>query len=663
MFSSPTPVIRSVVTLFALAASVVAIAPVQAHDESEFQLLYAPFACGTEWSATSGAHHSHPWNLDFNRTSLDYGENRQHDLGQPLFAQGDGTVVRVDVHDNAGTYVEIDYGDYTVIYVHLVHGSPPADIHDGAPVTTGQLIGLIGDTGNATGFAHLHIEYFDSRGFDDAERWELKNAGQPQTEVTFNGNPVDPYEVIVSNNCVGEAGGEPDPADDIVALTDPDTRLAQLVGRLRGSTEALDGSTDHDQYLHETETGTDVFARIPGGELADETILISTTYTSVHDCAEPEAEEPLECPGATEHAAGTVLVLDLAQALAEAETPPSRTILFAFWDEHDTPGGAAEAWYRDEANPWAADLVAIVDVGIQGSNATLPLRRTTTASTFDRSWPGLADRFTGYATPDLTVFGTGLLHGGAAGELADGDIPTISFTDLPGPCVGTAGDTTTAVDPDKLATQTAEIVAFVTDLSAGGAVGTTAPADHHTDGAALLAMVDRAGYEAAAYDALETTLALPDEPVGSTLDEAADRLLADIATEACGHHRSPAPFGDIATDSFARGDVGLLHDLAVTTGTAPTAYSPDSHVTREQMAAFLGRLWRTLHPDHDPAEVPPHPFADVDPGSYAFDDISLIAWLGITTGTTASTYAPDDPVSREQMAAFLARLLRAATAS
>ena len=157
MSFSRSPITRRLLSIIAIAGALFTVPPVQAHDESGFQLLYAPFACGTEWSATSGAHHSHPWNLDFNRTSLDYGEDRQHDLGQPLFAQGNGTVVRVDVHGNAGTYVEIDYGDYTVIYVHLVHDSPPEGIVDGATVTTGQFIGLLGDTGNATGFAHLHI--------------------------------------------------------------------------------------------------------------------------------------------------------------------------------------------------------------------------------------------------------------------------------------------------------------------------------------------------------------------------------------------------------------------------------------------------------------------------------------------------------------------------
>ena len=470
----------------------------------------------------------------------------------------------------------------------------------------------------------------DSRGFDDAERWELKNAGQPQTEVTFSGNPVDPYEVIVSNNCVGEAAGLPDPADgELGMLSSPSARLPYLIERLQESTEALDDSTEADAFLHEHEAGVDVFARIPGGDLAHETILISTPYTSPHDCSQPtdadDASEPpgdspeTECPGATEHAAGTALALALADSLAAAETPPNRTVLFAFWDEHDTVGGAAETWYRDEGNPVIDTLVAIVDIGVQGSNATLPLRRTTTASSFGWMWPGLVEAFAGHDTPELSIFGTGVLHPARAGQLADGTVPTVSFSDAPGPCIGTVGDGVDAVDQAKLTAQVAAITAFVSAL-ADGPGATPETTDRHLDSSVLLSVIERTGYDAPAYDHLADAVATPDEPIGTSLDDASERLRSDLATEPCEHHRAPAPFLDIEPDSYALLDVGLLHDLGITTGTGPDTYAPDDHVTREQMAAFLARFWRAHVPDHEPEAVPEHPFEDVEADSFAFDD-------------------------------------------
>lgn len=114
----------------------------------------------------------------------------------------------------------------------------------------------------------------------------------------------------------------------------------------------------------------------------------------------------------------------------------------------------------------------------------------------------------------------------------------------------------------------------------------------------------------------------------------------------------PMPFHDVAATSFAYHDVICIFGLEITTGTSSTAYSPEQTVSREQMAAFVARLWRALGgtcPEGD------HPFLDVG-SSFAVDDIGCIFLLGITTGTSATTYSPNDPVTREQMAAFLSRL-------
>ena len=120
----------------------------------------------------------------------------------------------------------------------------------------------------------------------------------------------------------------------------------------------------------------------------------------------------------------------------------------------------------------------------------------------------------------------------------------------------------------------------------------------------------------------------------------------------------PTPFTDVASTSFAFTDVACIYALGITTGTGPTTYSPIDFVTREQMASFLARLWRALDLV---CPVGALPFADVSAGSFARDDIVCIHGLGVTTGTSPTTYSPDDFVTREQMASFLARLWRAAS--
>ncbi len=649
------------VAAFALLSGGIALLPgaASAHDESEFEHLVAPFECDTEWAGgTRGGHGQNDWNLDINRTSLVW-PDRQHDLGQPLLAQGDGVVAYVGLHVNAGTYLDIDYGHYTVRYVHLVHDSIPAGVDQrGDIVRQGDLIGLIGDTGNATGHAHLHLEYWDSREMEVAEGWRLRNAGYPQTEVTFDGNVIDPGEVFVSTNCVDR------PADTVLGahvqpLTDPETALDYLLTQLADSTEALDGTTDPAAFLDETAGGTNVFARIPGTDLAGETVLVSTSYTSPSNCGAEEA--PIPCAGATEHAASTALVLELAASLSVAPAPPRRTIVFSFWDDSIGAGQTAQDWVTAYTDTARTDIVAAVDYGVTGANATLELRPDTLVSlTSTSEWPSLDESFASRATTLHRFAGSSFVRP-AATALAAAPFPVLAFSDVAGPCVGSPADVLGVVDEAKLGTQLGEAIAMVEDLASTDAPTTpTAPdaaADLLADADALLTLAAAASHLPAAYAELQALVDEPPAPIEPThhavLEDALQHFTNTIAAESCRGSAAPEPFTDISPASFALADASLLFDLGITTGTSPTSYSPRDDVTREQMAAFIARVWRLVHPDAAPSE--PDPFVDVSAGSFAREDINLIWELGITTGT-GDTYNPGDVVTRRQMAAFLSRL-------
>ena len=194
-----------IVTLLALGLP---LAPASA-AESE-QVLVAPFECGTEWQgSTYSGHGQGNLSLDLNRTSLVW-PDPLHDLGQPILAQGTGTVVWVandGWNSGAGAYLEIDYGDVTVSYVHLVDYSIPHEVGD--RVSTGDLIGLLGNTGNifsstAEKLAHLHLTYKDSRGMPDARGYLLPT----QIPVHINGieyvaTPSTDAPPFTSTNCDG----------------------------------------------------------------------------------------------------------------------------------------------------------------------------------------------------------------------------------------------------------------------------------------------------------------------------------------------------------------------------------------------------------------------------------------------------------------------------
>jgi len=115
------------------------------------------------------------------------------------------------------------------------------------------------------------------------------------------------------------------------------------------------------------------------------------------------------------------------------------------------------------------------------------------------------------------------------------------------------------------------------------------------------------------------------------------------------------PFVDIAVNSAVRADVACIFGLRVTKGTSATTYDPEGSVTREQMGAFLARLWEATGV---PCPTGGPQFSDVPPASFAAGSISCIRNLGITTGTGDGKYSPRVPVTRDQMAAFLARFWR-----
>ena len=72
------------------------------------------------------------------------------------------------------------------------------------------------------------------------------------------------------------------------------------------------------------------------------------------------------------------------------------------------------------------------------------------------------------------------------------------------------------------------------------------------------------------------------------------------------------------------------------------------------MASFLVSLYRVLT-GREP-RPPDTPFVDVDSASVHRGAIARLYGLGVTRGTSATTYSPGEPVTRAQMASFLVGL-------
>ena len=123
---------------------------------------------------------------------------------------------------------------------------------------------------------------------------------------------------------------------------------------------------------------------------------------------------------------------------------------------------------------------------------------------------------------------------------------------------------------------------------------------------------------------------------------------------------SACPTGSAPASGFSdttSTDVDCIAMHGITKGVTATTYEPDASIPRWQMALYLTRAATsagvTLGSGADQG------FTDIAGESAEIQTaINQIKQLGVTTGTTATTFSPDDNVTREQMAMFLERLLK-----
>lgn len=132
--------------------------------------------------------------------------------------------------------------------------------------------------------------------------------------------------------------------------------------------------------------------------------------------------------------------------------------------------------------------------------------------------------------------------------------------------------------------------------------------------------------------------------------------MAAFLARALGLPSGAAQFADIAGSVFTA-EIGALAEAGITRGCNPPANSrfcPDEPVTRGQMAAFLVRAFGYPAGENG--------FVDSE-GSVFARDVAALAAAGVTRGCNPPTndrFCPDRPVSRGEMATFLARALEIA---
>ena len=110
------------------------------------------------------------------------------------------------------------------------------------------------------------------------------------------------------------------------------------------------------------------------------------------------------------------------------------------------------------------------------------------------------------------------------------------------------------------------------------------------------------------------------------------------------------PFVDVPSGVYYEEAVLWAVDKGITKGTDTTHFSPNGICTRAQAVTFL---WRAA--GSPAAKSGAMPFTDVKAGSYYETAVLWAVENGITKGTTATTFSPEQKCSRAQIVTFLWR--------
>ncbi len=109
------------------------------------------------------------------------------------------------------------------------------------------------------------------------------------------------------------------------------------------------------------------------------------------------------------------------------------------------------------------------------------------------------------------------------------------------------------------------------------------------------------------------------------------------------------PFTDVATSSYYNDAVQWAVANGITSGTSPNTFEPDAPVTRAQVMTFLYRN------ADSPSTRDSASFADVPTDAYYRDAVRWAVTQGITAGTSATAFSPDESCTRAQIVTFLYR--------
>lgn len=114
---------------------------------------------------------------------------------------------------------------------------------------------------------------------------------------------------------------------------------------------------------------------------------------------------------------------------------------------------------------------------------------------------------------------------------------------------------------------------------------------------------------------------------------------------------SALPFADVSYTNWYYDAVKFVYDKGIMDGVSYYRFAPDATITRGMVVTML---WRMAGEPYESSAG----FTDVASGRYYSTAVAWAAKNGIVEGMTSSTFAPDQAITREQLASILYRYAR-----
>ncbi len=110
------------------------------------------------------------------------------------------------------------------------------------------------------------------------------------------------------------------------------------------------------------------------------------------------------------------------------------------------------------------------------------------------------------------------------------------------------------------------------------------------------------------------------------------------------------PFKDVSPNAYYTEAILWAYENGITSGLTTTEFGPEETCTRAQIVTFLWRAFGKQEPT-----ITTNPFVDIQSEAYYYKAVLWAVENGITAGTSATTFGPEDSCTRGQVVSFLYR--------